>query len=363
MIATHSTPDRLGAVRRLLHRWIPRSSPRGCVSVSILLCTADEWAELQHTLDRDSLMRGHVHITIVLGPWRKFYPFNVMRNAAMEPWNSAHYGLLPSIRAPACAAACRAAHEAARGSTDPGYLDSASPPASVVAASMVANLTTRPWLLVLDADGVLSSNERVLGDALLNAELAVANRTSELEFPRTLYTFVTLEANGNKSVSLLTTAQFLETNSVDPTDSMSFVRRKFDSLRSAQNLDVLMPLRAWSRLSPGDSPVAGSYGYSAEPYFASRPPIPYFSEAYRGRGYDKSGWYWELFHGAEYRGRVIPGQFIFMDTSLDDWRDDSGAMVRDTPPYRGATWRHWALFTSALRHRNCSIEVYTGKLP
>jgi hypothetical protein len=223
---------------------------------------------------------------------------------------------------------------------------------------MVADLTTRPWLLVLDADGVLSSNERIVSEALLRAEIEVKHRSSQRAFPRQLYTFVTVEASGNKNASLHELSCFLATKNDDPGDALSFVRDHMTHLRLAQKLDVLVPLGEWVGLSPGDSPAVGQYKRGAEPYFAARPPIPYFSEAYRGRGLDKSGWYWELFHGAEFGGNVIAGHYIFMDTSQDSWRDESGT-IKARVDWGDATGHHFPYFAQALRLRNCSLTEPT----
>jgi hypothetical protein len=55
-----------------------------------MLCSAEEWAAVAAVLDGSDVAREHLQVHVVLGAWQPFYPFNVMRNAALEPWNSAH---------------------------------------------------------------------------------------------------------------------------------------------------------------------------------------------------------------------------------------------------------------------------------
>ena len=362
VITTHATTSRLGAVETMLRRWVTAAPARGCVSVALLLCGEAEWEELVAALARSALLRGHAHISIVLGPWVQFYPYNVMRNAAMEPWNSAHYALLAGIREPACAAAARAAHEAARGSGDPGFLDAAAEGARVAAASGPAALLPRPWLLVLDADGVPSVHEAAMRGALASAAAALEHRTPRAALPRQLLTFVAVEANDTKLSKAALTA-FEATAAGDPNASMAFLHADHPHLRPQQWFSMLMPYSRWLHLPLGAEPTRGEYTMHAEPYFAHKAPIPYFAEAFRGRLFDKSGWWWEMAHAGEFTGNVIANVYIFSDSSRDGWRFAERGEPEPEPESklgRDASWRYWHAFTGQLQVHNCSSRSGGG---
>jgi len=55
-----------------------------------------------------------------------------------------------------------------------------------------------------------------------------------------------------------------------------------------------------------------------------QPPLPPFPEIYRGRGYSKSGWYFELAGTGEYTIRALPRLFFMVDTRADNYRSAAG---------------------------------------
>jgi hypothetical protein len=283
VLTTHLTLARLPALVRLAGRWLHSGRPdpaRGCLSAAIALCSAGEWAAVEAAFAGDATLAAHVQLTIVLGDWRPFYPFNVMRNAALEPWNSAAQALLPGIRDARCAAAVRSALDLAAaggGGRGSGALDMRSPPGPLLPLA-------RPWLFVLDVDGVPSGDEGQARAAMARAEAAAAASADDpVRGPpsRRLYTFVTFQ-----SPARVTTADALyELTSVlalapgNTTGALALAEARFsaDAWERQQRLDMLTSLkgrRGWFRRPADSEPRLGRYRMHSEPYVIGRAPLP-----------------------------------------------------------------------------------------
>jgi len=92
-----------------------------------------------------------------------------------------------------------------------------------------------------------------------------------------------------------------------------------------------MPVRSWLRRDGGGpygvggpASVPVEYMPKHEPYFLGRPPLPPFAEVIRGRGYSKSGWFFELAGPGEYAIRALPRLFSLVDTRADNYRAPGG---------------------------------------
>ena len=59
-----------------------------------------------------------------------------------------------------------------------------------------------------------------------------------------------------------------------------------------------------------------------------QPPLPPFPEIYRGRGYSKSGWYFEIVGTGEYSIAVLPELYLLVDIRDDDYRSGGTAITR-----------------------------------
>jgi hypothetical protein len=60
-------------------------------------------------------------------------------------------------------------------------------------------------------------------------------------------------------------------------------------------------------------------------YARAQPPLPPFPEIYRGRGYSKSGWFFELAAPEEYTIHALPEVFFMVDTRADSYRFGGGS--------------------------------------
>ena len=65
--------------------------------------------------------------------------------------------------------------------------------------------------------------------------------------------------------------------------------------------------------------------HSSVSSFNLQPPLPPFPEIYRGRGYSKSGWYFELAGTEEYTIHALPQVFFLADTRADNYRTTATA--------------------------------------
>jgi hypothetical protein len=90
--ATHFTADRIPALFRLVRLWTTPRRGRlrhsGCISASFGASDPSQLAELRIALEDSPGLSAFLLIHVVIGPQTP-YPFNVHRNAALEPWNSA----------------------------------------------------------------------------------------------------------------------------------------------------------------------------------------------------------------------------------------------------------------------------------
>lgn len=114
---THMTPERLGAVKLLVARWLGpgRAEPhRGCISLALLLCDRSGWDSFVAEYESTPGFASHVSLHVVQGRKTKAtYPFNVMRNAALEPWNSLTMGQAAAVRSVQARQRSQGAHVAA----------------------------------------------------------------------------------------------------------------------------------------------------------------------------------------------------------------------------------------------------------
>ena len=109
---THMTVDRLPALKLLAKRWAGAEAAGACISLAVLLCNESDFDKLVSEFQSSALLSGIVSVHVVLGKSSK-YPFNVMRNAALEPWNSAFAPELLAVRPPEAIARSVRAHTVA----------------------------------------------------------------------------------------------------------------------------------------------------------------------------------------------------------------------------------------------------------
>lgn len=380
VLTTHLTTNRLQALALRAERWFSgsRGPPaRGCMSVAVLLCEEGEWQALQAARAAHAVLREHAQVTIVLGAWVKFYPYNVMRNAAMEPWVSAHAGGLAAARHPACARVGAAAHAAAMAAaapglpwTQPGCLDPASPPQRVTVAGgggEGAPPLPRPWLIVLDADGLMSCSEVAMKELLARASqgASVVDRAERGPPARRLFTFLALEAGGGLPAMSAPAVEALQAVPPgDPHASLAFVSPLIaaGAWGAMHGQSMLTDLLHWTTRPPSSAPALAPYALyhvgrarlPPEPYFAARPPLPYFPEQFRGRYVDKQAYWFELAFRGEYTANMLPACFILMDSSLDDYILSNGSYMprqQASPPYRSVSHVYWSvLYKQLMKH-------------
>ena len=295
--------------------------------MALLLCEAAEWRAFDAAIEAEPLLREHVQLNVVLGAWRPWYPFNIIRYAALEPWNSAHMARLPAIRDPTCARETLRAHET--GEKAAGARGGALGPDSPPAPGPPPGDTPRPWLVVIDADGILSCDEARMRALLASAAAQAGTPTDEepsTPAGRRLYSLVTfqLRARFSDLEKAQAASEFLATDPRDASALLELARARFrrNKWELAQQIDVLTSMegaRGWFARGPDSGSRLGAFKMHAEPYFAAKPPIPYFPEVLRGRSGDKSVWWLLLAHRGEYTARVLPQAFIYMDTAFDTW--------------------------------------------
>ena len=208
--STHVTLSRLPALKQLVKRWAD-GDQRACLSVSLSVCSRGDWRAFLATYQKDALMRRHVTVSVVLGQAEPVdYPYNIQRNAALEPWNSAFAKELQQLRSPSNVAAGKAAHAAALAEVRGTLLQKAktigsgsahhlsvppplSPPQPFYSERhrrVVGD--QRPWLLVIDVDDVPSASAAVIRQLMRRASDAVSSGDASSDLRR-IFTLTKME--------------------------------------------------------------------------------------------------------------------------------------------------------------------------
>ena len=332
--ATHLTIERLPIFIIRLNRWISSASAdgtKGCLSLSLLVCNRSEWEHFRSIYYGTPGFKEHVNVNVVLGERRKHYPFNVMRNVALEPWNSALLMDLEWIREPTARNRSQALHEQGlRASLDgvsekrrevnvrdlAGLIETIpAPPPLSPAYPLDGSLLgyghvkakleeggdvpdqagpyphARPWVMVSDADAIPSMSAEETRQLLANVAPTGIFGTKPPQL-RQLFAVPSFEKNGVIPGQRDAFDQFLEAGT--GAAAMRWLRRKYDSYEVRTYFcDVwcvsyrgTLPVRQWlgkEGLYATSTPVL-EYMAHYEPYFVAKFPLPPFSEAYRGRG-------------------------------------------------------------------------------
>jgi hypothetical protein len=112
-----------------------------------------------------------------------------------------------------------------------------------------------------------------------------------------------------------------------------------------------------------------------EPYAIFKAPVPLFDTFYRGRGFSKSGWY--ALHGATgaFKYTVLPEVYFFVRTDLDEYRHGGGlgmggnarpANRRENVMYFRELWDCFRKKKSEVNAHDCTQRVaaaWQKKLP
>jgi hypothetical protein len=307
----------------------------------------------------------------VLGAGPKPYPFNVLRNAALHPWQGVASAAtsatpidsttrapvtpfvmildadaVPSADAqafqravqhayvpPALLEQCRVAH---RKGCPPGALganrrpgpagasqktvmayavlpfEDASP---AVARANKAGTSVGPkesmWTeylrLVLPAAAHPDEANKYIGAASNATDGAAVNRTTGMQ----------LRASAASSRPRTATATIAS--------SKAWLARHYNAGRARVFYANFLPgayqgrtdMRRWmTRADRQFLPYTGNF----EPYAIFKAPVPLFEPFFRGRGFSKSSWYAQHGSSGAFKFVVLPGVFVFVRTDLDAYR-------------------------------------------
>lgn len=89
-----------------------------------------------------------------------------------------------------------------------------------------------------------------------------------------------------------------------------------------------------------------------------QPPLPPFPEIYRGRGYSKSGWFFELAGTGEYAIRALPEVFFLVDTRADNYRAPAGGGSEGGGRHKGIDKSKTRPRASNMAYFNALMKAY-----
>lgn len=329
---THITPSRLATLSEVAARW------RGCMSVAVTVCDAEDWSGVEAAWRADALLRNWVSLHALVTASSTPYPYNAARNTALDAvsgaaahvWGAplgtlwvvvADADELPSAPEPALRAILRAA-------STPG-----SDAVQLTAAESAAAVRTEaPQCAAHDAERLAPPDNCGLYEfggmfpwALSEATTAEVLRRSRCATPafdlsRTIFAMSSFDVDGRLGERERDAARELilgaapggtDLRPLPEPAALALATAAHARLACAFDVSVvhqdrffladyvgLLHWPAW--FSPGAGFIPSHYSLGSEPYFAARAAtLPRFDESFRGPLRDKQSFFTTLLAGGD----------------------------------------------------------------
>lgn len=142
-----------------------------CISLSLLTCAAEDVVTVVRAVAQDAVLRSSLALHVVIGA-KGLYPFNTMRNSAVEPWQHAYEtdgAIALDRRTPTMLVQSRVPL--------PWPRHRSTCKRAAVTASDVRHMlpSDAPWMFTIDIDAVPAANASVFAQAMAHASRHVAS--------------------------------------------------------------------------------------------------------------------------------------------------------------------------------------------